>query len=178
MSLNLARVFVDINITLIVGIPITNPNKVEFNYKEQHHVFELQRGIGRSADYGWKDRRRREEGDEYHADDYGRSVTEDDNGVFECSGGIYGVEYVYEDFMPMAIVGSSLGVVVAIDFIVNYPEAYDESISGELIERKIKNALPGQGTVRMLNREEWEEIREVRPRTPFESKSLLVQMQE
>lgn len=47
---------------------------------------------------------------------------------------------------------------------------YDESRSQELIERKIKNAPPGQGTVRMLTREEWEEIREVRPRTPFESK--------
>lgn len=47
---------------------------------------------------------------------------------------------------------------------------YDESRSEELIERKIKNAPPGQGTVRMLSREEWEEIRDVRPRTPFESK--------
>lgn len=47
---------------------------------------------------------------------------------------------------------------------------YDESRSQELIERKIQNAPPGQGTVRMLTREEWEEIREVRPRTPFESK--------
>ncbi|KAL2940811.1 Arginine deiminase [Bienertia sinuspersici] len=37
-------------------------------------------------------------------------------------------------------------------------------------ERKVKNAPPGQGTVRMLTREEWEDIREVRPRTPFESK--------
>ncbi|KAK9988845.1 hypothetical protein SO802_029084 [Lithocarpus litseifolius] len=47
---------------------------------------------------------------------------------------------------------------------------YDDSKSQELIERKIKNAPDGQGTVRMLSREEWEEIREVRPRTPFESK--------
>ncbi|XP_022718049.1 uncharacterized protein LOC111276567 isoform X1 [Durio zibethinus] len=47
---------------------------------------------------------------------------------------------------------------------------HDESKSQEMIERKIKNAPPGQGTVRMLTREEWEEIREVRPRTPFESK--------
>lgn len=39
-----------------------------------------------------------------------------------------------------------------------------------MIERKIRDAPPGQGTVRMLNREEWDEIREVRPRTPFESK--------
>ena len=39
-----------------------------------------------------------------------------------------------------------------------------------MIEQKIKNAPPSQGTVRMLTREEWEEIREVRPRTPFESK--------
>ncbi|XP_010673648.2 uncharacterized protein LOC104889994 [Beta vulgaris subsp. vulgaris] len=47
---------------------------------------------------------------------------------------------------------------------------YDESRSQELIERKVKNSPPGQGTVRMLTREEWEEMREVRPRTPFESK--------
>ncbi|XP_023928834.2 uncharacterized protein LOC112040161 isoform X1 [Quercus suber] len=47
---------------------------------------------------------------------------------------------------------------------------YDDSKSQELIERKIKNAPDGQGMVRMLSREEWEEIREVRPRTPFESK--------
>ncbi|KAK9292767.1 hypothetical protein L1049_020747 [Liquidambar formosana] len=47
---------------------------------------------------------------------------------------------------------------------------YDESKSQETIERKIKNAPAGQGTVRMLTKEEWENIREVRPRTPFESK--------
>ncbi|CAL5342266.1 unnamed protein product [Camellia sinensis] len=47
---------------------------------------------------------------------------------------------------------------------------YDESKSQEMIERKIEHAPAGQGTVRMLTREEWEEIKEVRPRTPFESK--------
>ncbi|XP_043708344.1 uncharacterized protein LOC122657638 [Telopea speciosissima] len=47
---------------------------------------------------------------------------------------------------------------------------YDESKSQERIERKIQKAPPGQGTVRMLSREEWDEIQEVRPRTPFESK--------
>ncbi|KAK4789525.1 hypothetical protein SAY86_016829 [Trapa natans] len=47
---------------------------------------------------------------------------------------------------------------------------YDESRSEELIERKIKNSPAGQGTVRMLTREEWEIIKEERPRTPFESK--------
>ncbi|XP_038713266.1 uncharacterized protein LOC120007145 [Tripterygium wilfordii] len=47
---------------------------------------------------------------------------------------------------------------------------YDESRSQELIERKIKNAPEGQGSVRMITREEWEEFRELRPRTPFESK--------
>ncbi|KAK8527536.1 hypothetical protein V6N13_085361 [Hibiscus sabdariffa] len=47
---------------------------------------------------------------------------------------------------------------------------HDESKSQEMIERKIKDAPPGQGTVRMLTREEWVEVREVRPRTPFESK--------
>nr|XP_011463223.1 PREDICTED: uncharacterized protein LOC101312249 isoform X1 [Fragaria vesca subsp. vesca] len=47
---------------------------------------------------------------------------------------------------------------------------YDDSRSQELIERKIRNAPADQGTVRMLSREEWEEIRAERPRTPFESK--------
>ncbi|KAI6673464.1 hypothetical protein NL676_001370 [Syzygium grande] len=47
---------------------------------------------------------------------------------------------------------------------------YDDSRSQEIIERKIKHAPAGQGSVRMLSREEWDEIREVRPRTPFESK--------
>ncbi|CAL5406161.1 unnamed protein product [Camellia sinensis] len=47
---------------------------------------------------------------------------------------------------------------------------YDESKSQEMIEHKIQHAPAGQGTVRMLTREEWEEIKEVRPRTPFESK--------
>lgn len=47
---------------------------------------------------------------------------------------------------------------------------YDESKAQERLERKIQKAPPGQGTVRMLSREEWDEIQEIRPRTPFESK--------
>jgi hypothetical protein len=45
-----------------------------------------------------------------------------------------------------------------------------ESTDQERRERKIKNSRPDQGKVRMLTREEWDEIQEVRPRTPFESK--------
>ncbi|KAJ6948098.1 hypothetical protein NC651_002455 [Populus alba x Populus x berolinensis] len=37
-------------------------------------------------------------------------------------------------------------------------------------KRRIKNSPVGQGTIRMLTREEWEEFREVRSWTPFESK--------
>lgn len=47
---------------------------------------------------------------------------------------------------------------------------YDDSKSQETIERKIQHAPAGQGTVRMLTREEWDEFQEVRPTTPFESK--------
>ncbi|KAJ4811095.1 cytoplasmic dynein 2 light intermediate chain [Rhynchospora pubera] len=47
---------------------------------------------------------------------------------------------------------------------------YDDSKAQERLERKIQKAPEGQGTVRMLTREEWEEVQEVRPRTPFESK--------
>ncbi|GER42027.1 succinyl-CoA ligase [ADP-forming] subunit beta [Striga asiatica] len=46
---------------------------------------------------------------------------------------------------------------------------YDDSTEQERIERKIKET-PGLGSVRMLTREEWDAIQEVRPRTPFESK--------
>lgn len=41
---------------------------------------------------------RTEEGDEYHAHDYGGSATEDVDGVFRRGGGIDAVEYVYENF--------------------------------------------------------------------------------
>ncbi|XP_042042758.1 uncharacterized protein LOC121787971 [Salvia splendens] len=45
----------------------------------------------------------------------------------------------------------------------------DEANAQERLEKKIKDAPEGQGTVRMLTQEEWEKMREVRPRTPFES---------
>ncbi|KAI3864928.1 hypothetical protein MKW92_005945, partial [Papaver armeniacum] len=45
---------------------------------------------------------------------------------------------------------------------------YDESKSQERIERKITNAPEGQGTFLWFF--EWEEIQEVRPRTPIETK--------
>lgn len=45
----------------------------------------------------------------------------------------------------------------------------DETTAEERFERKIQNAPEGQGTVRMLTREEWEKIQDLRPRTPFES---------
>ncbi|GER42029.1 deoxyguanosinetriphosphate triphosphohydrolase [Striga asiatica] len=46
---------------------------------------------------------------------------------------------------------------------------YDDSTEQERIERKMKET-PGLGSVRMLTREEWDAIQEMRPRTPFESK--------
>ncbi|GER40371.1 RING/U-box superfamily protein, partial [Striga asiatica] len=46
---------------------------------------------------------------------------------------------------------------------------YDHSTEQEWIERKIKET-PGLSSVRVLTREEWDAIQEVRPRTPFESK--------
>ncbi|KAG0478472.1 hypothetical protein HPP92_013191 [Vanilla planifolia] len=47
---------------------------------------------------------------------------------------------------------------------------YDDSKAQERLERKIAKAPPEQGTVRMLSREEWDAVQEIRPRTPFESK--------
>ncbi|XP_064981834.1 uncharacterized protein LOC135623154 [Musa acuminata AAA Group] len=46
----------------------------------------------------------------------------------------------------------------------------DESKAEERMERKIQKSPKGQGTVRMLSREEWDAIQELRPRTPFESR--------
>ncbi|KAL0320043.1 UNVERIFIED_CONTAM: hypothetical protein Sradi_5265800 [Sesamum radiatum] len=66
--------------------------------------------------------------------------------------------------MPMLL------TVVGIALFAKLLMMHDEATSQERIERKIKNAPAGQGTVRMLTREEWDEIQEVRPRTPFESK--------
>ncbi|KAL9272903.1 hypothetical protein AKJ16_DCAP22551 [Drosera capensis] len=65
--------------------------------------------------------------------------------------------------MPMIL--TAVGVSVFAKLLM----MYDDSRSQEMIKRKIKNGPPGQGTVRMLFHQEWEEIWEVRPRTPFES---------
>ncbi|XP_031491537.1 LOW QUALITY PROTEIN: uncharacterized protein LOC116258507 [Nymphaea colorata] len=66
--------------------------------------------------------------------------------------------------MPMILTA------VAIALFAKILMMYDDSKAQERLERKIQNSPAGQGTVRMLTREEWEEIQELRPRTPFESK--------
>ncbi|KAJ6807845.1 uncharacterized protein M6B38_169510 [Iris pallida] len=66
--------------------------------------------------------------------------------------------------MPMVLTA------VAVALFAKLLMMYDESKAQERLERKIQNAPPEQGTVRMLSREEWDEIQEIRPRTPFESK--------
>ncbi|RZC89171.1 hypothetical protein C5167_030866 [Papaver somniferum] len=72
----------------------------------------------------------------------------------------------YLDTLKMPVVLTAVAVALFAKVLM----MYDESKSQERIERKIRNAPEGQGTVRMLSPEEWEEIQEVRPRTPFESK--------
>ncbi|RZC85521.1 hypothetical protein C5167_041704 [Papaver somniferum] len=74
----------------------------------------------------------------------------------------------YLDTLKIPVV--LVAVAVAVALFAKVLVLYDESKSQERIERKIRNAPEGQGTVRMLSPEEWEEIQEVRPRTPFESK--------
>ncbi|KAF5746181.1 hypothetical protein HS088_TW06G00348 [Tripterygium wilfordii] len=70
------------------------------------------------------------------------------------------------DTATMPLILTAAGIVLFAKLLM----MYDESRSQELIERKIKNAPAVQGSVRMLTREEWEEFREIRPRTPLESK--------
>ncbi|KAL0906637.1 hypothetical protein M5K25_025149 [Dendrobium thyrsiflorum] len=65
--------------------------------------------------------------------------------------------------MPMILTA------VAIALFAKVLMMYDETKAQERLERKIAKAPPEQGTVRMLTREEWDEIQEIRPRTPFES---------
>ncbi|CAL5213045.1 unnamed protein product [Lathyrus oleraceus] len=74
------------------------------------------------------------------------------------------LSYLDTATMPMIVV--AVGVAIFAKLLM----MYDESRSQELLERKIKNSPEGQGSVRMLSREEWEKIRELPPRTPFESK--------
>ncbi|KAL2335139.1 hypothetical protein Fmac_016352 [Flemingia macrophylla] len=72
----------------------------------------------------------------------------------------------YLDTATLPMIVGSVGVGIFAMLLMTY----DESRSQELLERKIKNAPEGQGTVRMLTREEWDKYREIRPRTPYESK--------
>ncbi|KAL1359416.1 hypothetical protein HN51_004728 [Arachis hypogaea] len=72
----------------------------------------------------------------------------------------------YLDTATMPMVVAAVGIVVFAKLLM----MYDESRAQELLERKIKHAPAGQGSVRMLSRKEWDKVRELRPRTPFESK--------
>ncbi|KAL3651737.1 hypothetical protein CASFOL_004739 [Castilleja foliolosa] len=65
--------------------------------------------------------------------------------------------------MPMLL------TVVGTAFFAKLLMMYDDSTEQERIEKKVKET-PGLGSVRMLSREEWDAIQELRPRTPFESK--------
>lgn len=47
---------------------------------------------------------------------------------------------------------------------------YDESLEPERIERQAKEFAEVQANLKPLSREQWDEIQELRPRTPFESK--------
>ncbi|KAG0476802.1 hypothetical protein HPP92_013643 [Vanilla planifolia] len=66
--------------------------------------------------------------------------------------------------MPMVLTA------VAVALFAKVLMMYDDSKAQERLERKIAKAPPEQGTVRMLSREEWDAVQEIRPRTPFESK--------
>ncbi|MCL7050761.1 hypothetical protein MKW94_028619 [Papaver nudicaule] len=80
------------------------------------------------------------------------------------------VEVPESDTLKMPMVLAAVALALFGKVLMMVCVQYDESKSQERIEHKIRNAPEGQGTVRMLSPEEWEEIQEVRPRTPFESK--------
>ncbi|KAK7400713.1 hypothetical protein VNO78_11993 [Psophocarpus tetragonolobus] len=70
------------------------------------------------------------------------------------------------DTATMPMVAAAVGIALFAKLLM----MYDDSRSQELLERKIRNSPEGQGSVRMITREEWEKFRDIRPRTPFESK--------
>ncbi|KAK8956300.1 hypothetical protein KSP40_PGU003174 [Platanthera guangdongensis] len=71
--------------------------------------------------------------------------------------------------MPMILTAVAVALFAKVLMMVCLLAQYDETKAQERLERKIAKAPPEQGTVRMLSREEWDEIQEIRPRTPFES---------
>ncbi|CAL0331275.1 unnamed protein product [Lupinus luteus] len=71
----------------------------------------------------------------------------------------------YLDTVTFPMVVFAVGVAAFAKLLMTF----DESRSQELLERKMMKAPDGQGSVRMLTREEWEKVRELRPRTPYES---------
>ncbi|KAL5564815.1 hypothetical protein UlMin_027979 [Ulmus minor] len=75
-----------------------------------------------------------------------------------------GQKYLDTPTVPMTLAVIGIAVFAKLLMMI------DESKSQERLERKIKDAPPETGTVRMLSPEEWDEIKDVRPRTPFESK--------
>lgn len=74
----------------------------------------------------------------------------------------------YLDTATLPLTLTFVGIAIGAKILWEYE--YSEEKTQERIEQKIKDAPEGQGTVRMLTREEWDVAREVMPRTPFESK--------
>jgi len=62
-------------------------------------------------------------------------------------------------------VGMAVAVVLA-----KLTMMYDESLEPARIERQAKEFAEVQASLKPLTEEQWEEIQELRPRTPFESK--------
>eukprot|EP00252_Welwitschia_mirabilis_P016436 TRINITY_DN36263_c0_g1_i1.p1 TRINITY_DN36263_c0_g1~~TRINITY_DN36263_c0_g1_i1.p1 ORF type:complete len:178 (-),score=18.55 TRINITY_DN36263_c0_g1_i1:73-606(-) len=65
---------------------------------------------------------------------------------------------------PMVAVAIATGVTMKL--LMMYDEAHEQ----ERIERHAKRFPSEMGTVRMVTKEEWDKIQEIRPRTPFESR--------
>ncbi|XP_024360636.1 uncharacterized protein [Physcomitrium patens] len=63
----------------------------------------------------------------------------------------------------------AVGMVLAV-VLAKLTMMYDESLEPERIERQAREFAEVQANLKPLSRDEWEEIQELRPRTPFESK--------
>eukprot|EP00249_Psilotum_nudum_P005978 c19370_g1_i1 orf=323-844(-) len=74
------------------------------------------------------------------------------------------LEFLDTSTLPLAV---GAGVVV---ILAKLTMMHDESTEQERVERRAKKYAETLGTVRQLSREEWDEIQQLRPRTPFESR--------
>ncbi|KAH9575240.1 hypothetical protein CY35_01G101400 [Sphagnum magellanicum] len=74
-----------------------------------------------------------------------------------------------QEFWDTPTIKMAVGM-VAVIVVAKLTMLYDESQEPERLERQAKEFAEAQANLTPLTKEQWEEIQELRPRTPFESR--------